>query len=417
MALVIAKKGSIASARDVIITVNIHLNTPPTSTNLANLISTSLQADPDAVSSVGPSPADERSVEEVVTAYLMMASSSAALPDNPYEKQFAGIDELRILLRTAIGLFKSHAYLKAHDLFRQALASDYAGDLKSRIVYDYLVSGYVGYSLASDTEGIRQLIASVQSAFAGYIDRSTELAMAEAHQEVATRQTADDMLFENKGILAELLNKFGPDDIACLNLQGLLYRRLGERKSSGGRRKHFLELSRSIFDHLASLELNLSVEHSNNRAITLIRLYELTGDAMALAEAETILSGIDYRVTSLPLADFLALPKALNNHGNVWKQKLQANPDADSYTSAVENYSRAERYWNEQQSPYEWAMLQKNKADVRCVYMKIFGLKKATFERAMTEIIDSLKYRSPDHAPYQYERSMEVKRELEKLLA
>jgi hypothetical protein len=81
-------------------------------------------------------------------------------------------------------------------------------------------------------------------------------------------------------------------------------------------------------------------------------------------------------------------------------------------SQAVECYSEAENYWNQTDSPYEWAMLQKNKAESRLFHMQVFGMESELYRRAIGEVEASLRYRTDQEASWQSNRSKEVLRGL-----
>jgi hypothetical protein len=324
---------------------------------------------------------------------------------------------LTTVISAAHAAFLDRAYLKAHALFREALALPRIDEVKPQLVYDYLVTGYVGHALASDIQALRALIVSVQSEHAAYLERRAELTLLEAHQEVATRQASDEMLRENLALLAALHDRSGPDHSSS-NLEGLGYRRLGERRSSGDDRSAHLGRAAMIFEGIhADVGDAMAVEHRNNWAITLVRRFELLGGVDDLDQAERILSEINFTQGSLTLTDYLALPKALNNLGNVFKQRVAISGDLGTLEKSLAQYAGAERFWNEESSPYEWAMLQKNRADARCAFMRLAGFDKLHAVLAAEELERALRYRTLERAPYQFERTMAVKRELEAIAA
>lgn len=415
MKIVTASHGSIAAAGDITITIN--NNDGAGYEELLQKILCELGITDYGLAKSLDLEKDDRSAEEKINNILMVVKSSAFAPNSSYDSYFADVHSLENLIRSAVKSLREQDYMLAHAKFQKALSTDPADDIKQKLVYDYFVSGYVGFSLASDVQAIRRIITEVRTRYHNHFDRSINISIAEAHQEVATRQASDDMLIENEQIIDDLLATYGPEDLQCLNLQGLLYRRFGERKSSGARRLERLETAISVFETISRLtEGKVSVEATNNWAISLIRQYELSGDIASLDEAERLLEAIDYDSRDpLPLLDFLSLPKALNNLGNIHKQRLASTGDVYVYTKAVETYGRTERFWNEGGSPYEWAMIQKNKAEARCAYMEANGYHKPTAQTALDEIDASMKYRNQESAPYQYQRSLDVKARLQAL--
>ena len=411
--VVTARHGSIAAAGDISITINVHGGAQYDEI-VRDILHNLNVNDPQLLSSLSKDH-DDRSAEEKIGNILLVANSSALSTVFDYGHYFSGLERLKALVSLAVLRFRDHDYIAAHTLFREALELGPDAPVKLHLVYDYFVSGYVGYSLLSDVVSVRSLLSELRDKYYDLFDRSISISMAEAHQEVATRQVSDEMLQENKQMVDELLQRHGWLDVQCLNLEGLLYRRFGERQSSGDQRVVYLEKAISTFEEIQRVAGDeMGIEAKNNWAIALIRHFELTNLESSLNEAEELLRSIDHELsTPLPLSDFLALPKALNNLGNVSKQRLALTRDAQFYTDAVENYGRTERFWDEAGSPYEWAMIQKNKADVRCLYLELFGHNQTTAERALKEIELSLRYRTKAHAPYQYERSMRVKERLE----
>jgi hypothetical protein len=158
----------------------------------------------------------------------------------------------------------------------------------------------------------------------------------------------------------------GPSDTHVLNLRGLLCRLIGERaENTDAQRIYQLTSADRIFRKIKVMTNgNMGTEKCNNRAIALIRRFELSKDAKSLDDAELVLDEIDFDARSHPLNNFLALPKGLNNRGNIGKQRLSDTKDLHWYSYAIEAYGKAEKYWNETETAYESAMIQKNKADV-----------------------------------------------------
>lgn len=415
MDIVVAKNKSVAAGRDVNITIN--FGTSDSKNEIVGNLLRKLGMDPEFDKPlIGEGKA--LSIEERVRNILMVEKSSASDENGTYDAYFVGISGLEASVRAGIQSIKDRQYLKAHKTFEIALNSNPPEKIKTRIIYDYFISGYIGYSFVSNMDAIREIISELRLRHHKNFNRSIDISIAEAHQEIATRQTTSDMLIENEGILVELFKTYGNDDIKCLNLLGLLCRRLGERESLGDKRLHYLTKAMDTFSKIQLIEgEQMSVEARNNWSMTLIRHFEVAKDERSLDMAETILGGIDYQAKSLPLSDFLALPKALNSRGNIYKKRMSQSADVHYYSAAIEEYDRTSIFWDESEAPYDWALIQKNKADARWEYMKISGFNKKIAETALKEISHSLKYRNESDAPYQYNRSMDVKIQLEKMLS
>lgn len=359
-----------------------------------------------------------QTADQIAGGILMVAQTGIVEMTGAYDAFFTEADKFRNNVQGAEAAFRSQQFGSAHRLYGAALDTAPA-EIKPQVVFDYVASGYVAYSLQSDGEGLRALLDRCDSQFVAHMDARLKMLIAEAHQEVATRQESGSMLMENDRLLCELETEVGKDDLRLLNLRGLLFRRLGERpENSDEVRLEYLSQAVSIFQRInAVADRAMGAEILNNWAISLIRTFELTTVGSWLDEAEAVLNKIDFGAKSQPLNDFLALPKGLNNLGNIGKQRLQHTKDSHWYSFAIENYGKAEKYWTESDTPYEWAMIKKNMADVRCVSMEVSGFSKKTAEVALSEIEESLKYRNAANAPYQYRRSMEVKLKLEGMLA
>lgn len=412
-----AKDGSIAAAGDVTI---INIGSDAFGNGIVGQLFSILKTDKNLesiISRVGEMVAQE----EKIRIALMANRYSSSSEGGRYSAFFDNVGVMEVMaasINSGIESINDREYLKAHKIFGELLNSNPPENIKSLIISDYFISGYVGYSLNSNINAISDIISELRKQYRNYFDRDIDFTIAEAHQEIATRQITSDMLIENESILVDLLKTYGEIDIRCLNLLGLLYRRLGEREDSGDNRLYYLAKALDMFAKIQRIECErMSVEARNNWSIALVRHFELTKDAGSLDKAEVVLKDIDYNATTLSLSDFLALPKSLNNRGNIYKQRMSQSHDIHDYNAAIEEYNRTDRFWDESGSPYEWAMIQKNKADVRCNYMEIFGFNKNTAKAALNEISQSLKYRNKSNAPYQYDKSMDIKNRLDMMLA
>lgn len=358
------------------------------------------------------------STDEIAGRIIMVAQVGVIEMNGVYEDFFNEVDSLKATLQNAESAFQSQQFASAHKFYEVALETAPQSILR-RVVHDFLVSGYIAHSLKSDVASLRKLLENCRQKFIGQMDGSLKIVLAEAHQEIATRQQSASMLIENGQILSDLEEYFDADNVQLLNLKGLHCRRMGERtENSELERMRLLAEADDIFRRIHELTKDrMGAEKRNNWAISLIRMFELTSKPEFLDRAEAVLNEIDFSVTALPFNDFLALPKGHNNRGNIFKQRLRRFSDSHCYADAIEAYSAAEKFWTEQDTPYEWAMIQKNKADVRCDYMDVDGFNQKTAEKALSEVEQSLKYRNEMDAPYQFNRSTEVKRRLENMLA
>jgi tetratricopeptide (TPR) repeat protein len=414
MKIVRANSNAIAVGGDVNLTINISEASTQYDLVYGILQALGLDADAQIRSLFVGHPTQ---TDEIVRSILMIAKSTLPESNDGYDAYFRQVGDLQRYTRLGSSSLKNGKYGEAHAAFKKALSVNLDDSIKPKLVYDYFVSGYVAASLVSDLNAIRACITELQSEYQAYFDETIDTCIAEAHQEIATRQIESDMLFENESILNRLLHIYGDSNVVVLNLCGLLYRRIGERKALGDRRLNYLEKALDTFNRLEEItKSHLTVEVRNNWAVALLRHFEATNNPRSLDEAIAVLAVVDYDARTVSLSDYLALPKTLNNRGNIFKRRMVELSDGSYLIAALDEYTKTERYWTEQNAPYEWAMIQKNKADARCMYMEIFGAKRDTVELALDEIIKSLKYRNAEAAPYQYNESMRVKNRLENLI-
>ncbi|WP_156453954.1 hypothetical protein [Methylobacterium sp. CCH5-D2] len=331
---------------------------------------------------------------EYATGYLQKSKNAETVG-----RLFNGVDQA----------LRKKEFKRAHKLLGRLLNVAGLTDERDDIIENYLLSGYISNANSGDTKGMLALIEEAHQNFFSSINEGIAYLLIEVQQEIATRQNNDNLLLENERLLLDFLSKNSiPSDSS--GLLGLLYRRMGERGSIT-----YLQKAEDIFRSILRTRTALTAEEANNFGIALIRDFELTRNPEKLDEALSVLNGIDFKRDDYPLVDYLSLPKAMNNIGNAYKQKLTFTGQPEFYVHAIENYTRAEAYWSEASAPYEWAMIQKNKAETRVAYYDITG-HADVLPVADDEVSASLKCRTEASSPFQYQKSMDVKQKIEQAL-
>lgn len=213
-------------------------------------------------------------------------------------------------------------------------------------------------------------------------------------------------------------------DPTFLIAKARLSRRLGEREciTRKGRLEclHIAEvILKWLMDNVPSQEARVEL------ATVKLRIFEVSVPhplaCKELSEAAYLLKGGD-----------MADPAALNIMGNIHKQRIKFVCKLPvhlllNYDTALKMYEKAAGFWLKVDKRYEWAMAQKNKAETRCEMIKrllrdnidpkSLRLNRSEMIRsALSEIEDALIYRNKESAPFQYEKTIDVKRELEKLV-
>jgi tetratricopeptide (TPR) repeat protein len=273
-------------------------------------------------------------------------------------------------------------------------------------VFDYFLTGYLHLANTGISSEITQLHRQAFSEYAEKIDPMLLCLLAEMQQEVATRDLKDGPLEGSLAALEELLPRCSQHAEAneyCEILIALCLRRLGERG-----RTPLLEASLDLHQSLMNEQTRRPIEIANNYGIALIRYFEETRIPKYLNDARDILEGIKPPKDGSSVSEYQCFPKVLNNLGNIAKQLILVTNKSHYLLQAMECYGEAEKYWSEIESPYEWAMLQKNKAESRLFHMQVFGREPTLLDKAIAEIESSLKYRTQGEASWQSNRSQEV---------
>lgn len=238
-----------------------------------------------------------------------------------------------------------------------------------------------------------------------FIDDEMEVFLIEVGQEIATRRVEDDGLERNRRTLERLALKPRSDITRKVyELLAIVYRRLGERGSLD-----YLEKSENIYKDM--LHINggkIGIENIYNYSVTLVRIFENSGDATKLEEADQVLKNLGRLDDVVGLREYIVIPKVLNNSGNISKQRYTYSGETEDYVRGIENYTLAEKFWGEDTASYEWGMLQKNKAELRLAFFRRNKQKHDVIYQAHRDCVNALKYWNKENAPYQYEKTKKI---------
>lgn len=328
------------------------------------------------------------------------------------------IDRARVM-QTAFSAIdealQKRAFGEAYQLLKSILVGERKfSNINEMIVEDCFLCGYLHLANSGETKDFDELFSLLDELDPRLVSNSTLCFVVEMQQEHATRLVENQQLDSNLAQVRQLLEKPAMNDQDLLRLkilEALCLRRLGER----GKEIHLREAEQIALEVWQNHSL-FPIEACNTLANIQLRLFSLFGDASALERAFITLSDIPTLPDEAELTEYQTYPKCLNAHGNYFKQRLKQTTSAQNYVNSIEKYAAAEAFWQEGNAPYEWAMLQKNKADARHIFLA--SLQEPDFDTlglAFDEINKSLRYRTKTNAEYQYKRSMEVRDRLIRL--
>jgi len=275
------------------------------------------------------------------------------------------------------------------------------------LIEDCFQCGYLHFANHGKTSDFEELFSLLDIFDSELVSAQTIILVLEMQQEHSTRQKEEGGLQTNLKRVRSYLDTFNGEPMHLLQLQilkALCLRRLGERGDIGR-----LNEAETL---LLSLERKASfrpVEFGNTLANIQLRIASKTGDRDALERALVTLEKVPSLPSKAEISEVQAYPKYLNAFGNYYKEKTKLKPTPSCYARSIEQYTKAELFWKEENAPYEWAMLQKNKADVRQVFMNATQKVDAEdLKAAHQEIIISLRYRTKENSEYQFQESMKV---------
>lgn len=283
--------------------------------------------------------------------------------------------------------------------------SDIKNQERMSLLQDYILTGYIHYGMTNEMSGLRNLIHKIDI-FSTNLDSHVWVLYISLLQELGTRATSIEELEKAVALLESVKSTNINTKILYSNALGLAYRRVGERN-----KLELLKKSQTVLQEALTNEIErplLHVDILNNLGITQIRIYEATKQEYFLDEAKKSLNeGLDIDVPIENIESFIIRPKLLNNLGNYYKQKFFIHNTAKYALRALAQYEAAEMIWTKKQAPYEWGMLQKNKAAVK-FYLAKTNDDLELMEEVVSDCLMSIKYRTITDAPYQWTKTTQV---------
>ncbi|WP_259068725.1 hypothetical protein HDF24_07415 [Mucilaginibacter sp. X4EP1] len=296
---------------------------------------------------------------------------------------------------------------KAHGIFAAAI-EDTADEHFNSLFKNYLITGFIHYCQENDMNGLKTLLTKGANSLTSE-DPEIDLITANIFQEICSREADLDALNNYMATLEDIYDNapvIAKSPMA--NSLGLAYRRLGERTGI-----ELLQKAIPIFDE--GLEFNkdnvvMEVDLKDQKAITYVRIFEFNKDISNLIVAGKLLTEcVDlFEFISDPRGNRLK-PRVLNNLGNVYKQKalFLETEKIKNAKMAISCYEDAEKFWSEPNAKYEWALLQKNKAEAKYALVKVTRDGKLLID-ALKDCLSSVKYRDLENSPYQWGKSVEI---------
>ena len=298
-------------------------------------------------------------------------------------------------------------YGTCHEILDQLLSSDLlSGEQRPGLIFDYVQTGYIHYANSGNRSAIEDLYSRTFETDWRHLEPRLLCLLAEMQQEIATRDLDPKLLQENLQNLSQLEETCKTDHETYEHLQilrALGLRRLGER----GDCSH-LDESIAIHRKLLLGPTKRRIEISSSFGNALLRRFELTGTVSDLDQALEILSLVEKPKAEVLISELELFPRALNALGNAYRSRVNLSGKTEDFARSIECYAQAERYWSEEEFPYEWAMLQKNKAKATLVFARKQEVSIDFVQRAIEQAENSLLYRTLDQAPYQFHSLTEV---------
>lgn len=424
---IIARENSIAAGRDVVLNLNIAPESLDPSTVVSALASVLKVDEAKAIELLKAGKEQELTPGRLLDA-LSGFSIVLNLQSEGTRQKYAALStaadtaavkaaELRLSLRQIANALRDSDYRVAYMSLKELMRDDECPDrLKVELIGDCLQCGYIYFSNEGRTAELPELVELLGQS-PGDADFTVSYLILEMQQEHATRQEEPDLLEENlqriDALLRDTPSPSEREKSKLLLLKALCLRRLGERGIGNYKR---LGDAEEILEKLIKSGSSERIEVINTLANVQLRLFSVFGDADALERAGVALTNLPELGEEAELSEVQAYPKCLNAYGNYFKQRTRSSGSFEDYRASMEKYSLAERFFTEGRAPYEWAMLQKNKADVRVSYLTASGMvDQDILTDAYEEINKSLRYRTPEAAGYQYKRSIAVRDRIEEI--
>lgn len=370
-------------------------------------------------------------VEHLAGRELKVGIQSSFLKHNlrqaHHNKKYLHLSAVADRVGVSLAMIKSHAeqlhhclgrgdYGMCHELLKHLLASDLlSAEQKNDLTFDFVQTGYIHYANSGNRSAIRELYSRVFDGDWRKLQPRLLCLLAEMQQEIATRDLDSGLLQENLASLSrfEEVCRADPETHEyLLILRALCLRRIGER---GDRAK--LEQSIGLHRKLIKRPTRRFIEISSSFGNALLRRYETDRNVRDLDEAQAVLSRVDKPKAETLLSELEAYPRSLNALGNACRHRVVLSGRSEDFARAIECYTKAESYWSEETSPYEWAMLQKNKAKATLLFATKQEVTPEFLQNAIEQAQSSMRYRTKEEAPYQHQGLVEIVDKLKRLRA
>ncbi len=313
---------------------------------------------------------------------------------------------LNHILGAAAICIKRLEFGEAHEYFADVIKRINTNEKIYCLIHkEYLKTGFIHYSRLNDMDGLRGLLTKKRSTKDN--DPDIDYLIANIFQEICSRDTDLNSLRSAAEPLEKIYNATSELVKPMMaNSLGLAYRRIGERKDM-----EFLKKALQIFNE--GIEVNkdnksIEIQIKDNKAITLIRMFEFTKTEQYLDDAEALL---DFCLTELKFIhdprDYMIKPRVLNNMGNIFKQRVMFLGDYGCAPQALSYYDEALEIWTEKNYSYEWGLVKKNIGETKYALARITGDSLLLIE-AIEDCVFALKYRDLKNSPYQWGKSVEI---------
>ena len=290
------------------------------------------------------------------------------------------------------------------------LVNEHRSFEKNKLYKEYFLVGFAYYANTNNADGLRSLINLLDDAN----DSELQKIALDALQEQDSKELTLERMQETVAMVFSLYERLPEDNrLNVANSLGLAYRRIGERGQF-----QVLEQAIEIFNR--EIEIHNDAEPSkqpaladllNNKAITLIRMFELHQNEAYLNDAEKCLKEaldkIDKNGSSLGPYEAGIRPNICNNTGNLWKQRYKRTGNFLHYKNAIFFYRMAEDGWLKSVFPYHWSIVKKNKAEINLAcYQKTHEVEQ--LKTAIQDSIISIQIRDYRNSPHQWLKTVKI---------
>lgn len=290
------------------------------------------------------------------------------------------------------------------------LVNEHRSFEKNKLYKEYFLVGFAHYANTNNADGLRSLINLLDDVN----DTELQKIALDALQEQDSKELTLERMKETVAMVFSLYERLPENNrLNVANSLGLAYRRIGERGQF-----QFLEKAIEIFNReinihsdVGSSKQSALADLLNNRAITLIRMFELNQNEAHLDDAEKCLKEaldkIDKEGSSLGPYEAGIRPNICNNTGNLWKQRYKRTGNFLHYKNASFFYRMAEDGWLKSVFPYHWSIVKKNTAEINLLcYQKTHEDEK--LKAAIQDSIISLQIRDYRNSPHQWLKTVRI---------